>query len=178
MVVGLAGLAGLVRGLTFQRDNPLAKTVADRMTPTIDDSYTFVRNVNKLRFYVDGVMVGPPGVLVFRIVERGGGLLMHEGDRWLKPSPDGGWLPAGFDATRDCIADMKAIKAYLAQHGVQTEAIFGVVVLTKPTRIEEKQPKLPSATLETLMERLRAGYMAKPRIDPATAARIVNHLRN
>ncbi|MCU0475104.1 MAG: hypothetical protein MUC99_03150 [Anaerolineae bacterium] len=178
VIVGLLGAAAVVRGLTFRRDNPLAQVVAERMMPVVDDSYTFVRNVNKLRFYVDGVLVGPPGVLVFRIVERGGKLLMHEGDRWLKPSPDGGWLPAGFDATRDCIADMKAIKAYLAQNGVQTEAIFGVVVLTKPTRIEEKLPKLPSATLETLLERLRAGYMAKPRIDPATAAAIVNHLRN
>lgn len=177
VIVALVGVVALIRGLTFRRDNPLAQRVADALTPALDDSYTFIRNINKVRYYVDGVLVGPPGVLVFRIIERQGTLL-HEGDRWLKPSPDGGWLPAGFNGTRECVADMKAIKAYLTSKGVSTDAIFGVVVLTGKANINEKAPKLPSATLETVLERVRAGYMAKSRIEPATAALIVTHLRN
>jgi hypothetical protein len=177
VVLGVIGLAAVVRGLTFRRDNPWAQRVGDVMMPALDDSYTFIRNINKVRYYVDGVLIGPPGVLVFRIVERSGTFL-HEGDRWLKPSPDDTWLPAGFDATRECVADMKAIKETLAKSGVQTDAIFGVVVLVGRATIAEKQPKLPSATLETLLERLRAGYMAKQRIEPALAATIVSHLRN
>jgi len=173
----IIGVIALVRGLTFRRDNHLAQRVADALAPALDESYTFIRNVNKVRYYVDGILVGPPGVLIFRIVDRGGTLL-HEGDRWLKPSPDGGWLPAGFHATRECVADMKAIKNTLAGKGVNIEAVFGVVVIIGRATISEKQPKLPSATLETVLERVRAGYMAKPRLDPAVAALIVTHLRN
>lgn len=177
IVIALVSIAAVIRGLTFRRDNPLAQRVADALAPALDDSYTFIRNINKVRYYVDGVLVGPPGVLVFRIVDRHGTLL-QEGDRWLKPSPDGGWLPAGFDATRECVADMKAIKTALAAKGVTTDAIFGAVVLTGKANINEKAPKLPSATLETVLARVRAGYMAKPRLDPAAAALIVTHLRN
>lgn len=177
LVVGLIGLVALIRGLTFRRDNHLAQRVGDTLAASLDESYTFIRNINKVRFYVDAVLVGPPGVLVFRVVERQGTLL-HEGDRWLRPASEGGWLPAGFNATRECVADMKAIKEYLAARGVVVESVFGVVVLTKRANISEKNPKLPSATLETLMERLRVGYMAKPRIEPSVAAAIVTHLRN
>ena len=176
-MIGVIGIIAVVRGLTFRRDNHLAQRVADALAPALDETYTFIRNVNKIRFYVDGILVGPPGVLIFRVVDRQGTLL-HEGDRWLKPSPDSGWLPAGFDATRECVADMKAIKSYLAGKGINVEAVFGVVVLTGRANISEKQPKLPSATLDTVLERVRSGYMAKPRLDPAAAALIVTHLRN
>lgn len=167
-----AGIIAFVRGITFRRDNPLADKVGRVLAPALSDDYTFIRSINTFRLgYIDAVLVGPPGVLVFRIIERGG-LLLHEGDRWLKPAADGKWLPAGFKASRDCIIDMRAVKNYLARENIATEAVFGVVVLTAKAEITEKSPLIPGVTLDGLLERLRAGYMAKPRLDPAVAATI------
>lgn len=175
-IVGIAGLVALVRGLTFKRDNPLAETVRGVLGRALGDEYTFIPSINTLRLgYIDAVLIGPPGVLVFRILQRSGTLL-HEGSRWLKPGSDGKWLPAGFNATRDCITDMRAVKNHLARKQLPTEAIFGVVVLIGDARITEKDPRLPGTTLDGLLERLRSGYMAKQRLDPALAAAITELL--
>lgn len=173
---GLAGFAALVRGATFKRGNPLADRVGTILAHALPDEYTYIRSINTFRLgYIDAVLVGPPGVLVFRIVEQGGTLL-HEGNRWLRPGPDGNWLPAGFSASRDCIVDMRAVKNFLARKQIVTEAIFGVAVLIGDAKITEKSPVIPGVSLDGLMERLRSGYMAKPRLDPAVAALIATHL--
>ncbi|MBK8137588.1 MAG: hypothetical protein IPK52_17535 [Chloroflexi bacterium] len=175
-VAGLAGFAALMRGATFKRGNPLADRVGTILSHALPDEYTYIRSINTFRLgYIDAVLVGPPGVLVFRIVEQGGTLL-HEGNRWLKPGPDGNWLPAGFSASRECIVDMRAVKNFLARKQIVTEAIFGVAVLIGDAKITEKTPVIPGVSLDGLLERLRSGYMAKPRLDPAIAALIATHL--
>lgn len=177
VVVAVAGSVGVIRGLTFRRSNPLAEKTGAVLSKALDDEYTYITSINTFRLgYIDAVLVGPPGVLVFRILERRGTLL-HEGEKWLKPGQDGTWLPAGFRASRDCIVDMRAVKNHLARHNLQTDAIFGVVVLIGDARITEKTPVIPGVTLDGLLERLRTGYMAKPRLDSAAAAAIVALLK-
>jgi hypothetical protein len=50
-------------------------------------------------------------------------------------------------------------------------------VLIGDARITEKTPVIPGVTLDGLLERLRNGYMAKPRLDPAIATTIVTLLK-
>lgn len=176
VLVAVAGIAALIRGVTFKRSNPLADRVGKVLAQALADDYTYIHSINNFRLgYIDALLIGPPGVLVFRIVERSGTLL-HEGNRWLKPGPDGNWLPAGFSASRDCIVDMRAVKNFLARKQVVTEDIFGVAVLIGDAKITEKAPLIPGVTLDGLLDRLRTGYMAKPRLDPALASVIITHL--
>lgn len=179
-VIGLAALAAgiiaFIRGATFRRDNPLAEKVGHVLAPALSGDYTYIRSINSLRLgYIDAVLVGPPGVLVFRIVDRGG-LFLHEGNRWLRPSADGSWLPAGFSASRECIVDMRAVKNHLTRKQLPADYVFGIVVLTGKAEITEKAPVIPGVSLDAMLERLRLGYMAKPRLTPAQAASIAAQL--
>lgn len=177
VVAAVAGSVALIRGLTFRRSNVLAERVGVVLSKALEDEYTYITSINTMRLgYIDAVLVGPPGVLVFRIVERSGTLL-HEGEKWLKPGPDGTWLPAGLNASRDCIVDMRAVKNHLTRNNIVTDAIFGVAVLLGEARITEKTPVIPGVTLDGLLDRLRTGYMAKPRLDPAIASAIVSLLK-
>ena len=177
VLVAVIGFAAVIRGLTFRRSNPLAEKVGTVLAKALDDEYTFITSINTFRLgYIDAVLVGPPGVLVFRIVARSGTFL-HEGEKWLKPGPDGTWLPAGLRASRDCIVDMRAVKNHLTRNNIPSDAIFGVAVLIGDARITEKTPVIPGVTLDGLLERLRNGYMAKPRLDPALATAIVSLLK-
>ncbi len=176
-IVAVVGAVAVLRGITFRRSNPLAEKTGVVLAKALDDEYTYITSINTFRLgYIDAVLVGPPGVLVFRIVERSGTLL-HEGEKWLKPGPDGSWLPAGLHASRECIIDMRAVKNHLARNNILTDAIFGVSVLIGDARITEKAPVIPGVTLDGLLERLRNGYMAKPRLDPALATAIVTLLK-
>lgn len=172
----LAGIIAFLRGVTFRRDNPLAEKVGRVLAPALSGDYTYVSSINSLRLgYIDAVLVGPPGVLVFRIIDRAG-LFLHEGQNWLKPAADGRWLPAGFNASHECIVDMRAVKNLLTRKQLPTEAVFGIVILTGKAEITEKTPVLPGVSLDGMLERLRGGYMAKPRLDPAMASAIAHLL--
>src|SRR5690242_19501881 len=76
IVVVLASLGMGARALTWKQDNNLAIRVGEFLSPRLDDRYTFIRNVSKLGLgYIDAVLVGPPGVLIFRILDIEGSLL-------------------------------------------------------------------------------------------------------
>ncbi|MBK9123355.1 MAG: hypothetical protein IPM16_09590 [Chloroflexi bacterium] len=176
VVAVILGIAAIARGLTFKRKSPLTERVAAVLSGALGDEYVLFRGLNTVRLgYIDAVLIGPPGVLVFRIVE-GGGTLLVEGDRWLRPGRIGDWVPAGINATHECIVDMRAVRNHLARKNVPTEYIFGVAVIVGDARITEKASVLPSVTVEQLVSRLKAGYMAKQRIDPPTASAIIAQL--
>jgi hypothetical protein len=181
VVLLLVGLAAMIRGATFRRDNLLAQRVGETLAPLLNNDYTFIRNINKLRLgYIDAVLIGPPGMLVFRIVEQSGTFL-HEGDRWLRPGTTGQWLPAPFNATQECTTDIRALRQFLVRNNLPIQdAVFGVAVLISDpgTTITEKQPLMPGTTLANLHERIRRGFLAQPRISPEQAAAVVKVLRN
>lgn len=170
------GAAAIVRGVTFKRESPLTERVAAVLAGALGDEFVLFRGLNTLRLgFIDAVLIGPPGVLVFRIV-AGSGTYLVEGDRWLKPGRHGGWVPAGINATQECMVDMRAVRNHLARKGVPTEFIFGVAVVVGDARITEKSSVLPAVTVDHLVQRLGAGYMAKKRIDGTAAAAITAQL--
>lgn len=177
--LGIAGFAVGVRAATWRPDNDLAKVVGQYLENYLDNGYTLIRNVNKFRVgYIDAVLVGPPGVLVFRIIDRRGTFL-NEGDRWLKAGRDGEWVPAGFNATVEAAVDVKALRKYLAARGLGELPVFGVVVFMRnppEVKIEHKDPLLPSTTLGGLMKTLERSYLAKVRIQPQQIKAVVDLL--
>lgn len=175
-IIVAIGLA--IYAITMRKDNPLAQRVGDYLNEinALDDGYWFIRNVSKLGLgYIDAVIVGPPGVLIFRILDKTGDFL-NEGDRWLKAGEEGEWVPAGFDATRDTVVDVKAARKYLAKNDLPDVPVFGVVVFIPDdphTRLTLKKPLLPATHMKSMMTRLEKSYFAKTRIDPQTTERII-----
>lgn len=179
VIAGLAGLALAARAATWRPDNDLAKLAGAALARDLGDEYTLVRNVNRPGLgYIDAVLAGPPGALVFRIMDKDG-LFLNEGDRWLKADKSGEWATAGIDPTRQAAVDIKALREFLGKRGLGDVPVYGVVAfIHEPPRVELtlKDPQIPAATLNQLIARLGNSYFAKNRIPQDTVARLVRLL--
>lgn len=175
----IVGVGFAIRALTWKTENDLARFVGDVLKQFLDDKYVFIRNVNKLRLgYIDAVLVGPPGVLVFRITDMQGKFL-NEGNKWLSIDKQGKHKPMRDNPTQDAVKDIKALQDYLERNNLLEVPIFGVVVFTKdhPTaQLEVKVPQIPATHLQGLHSRLQRNYFAKDRIDMTTVKAIVDIL--
>jgi uncharacterized protein YggT (Ycf19 family) len=178
----IVGAVIAIRAATWRTENDLAKVVGNVLSNHLDERYTFIRNVSKLSIgYVDAVLIGVQGVLVFRILDRTG-VFLDDGDRWLRFNQrDNRWIPAGMDPSREAIADMKSLQKFFGEHGLpQDTPIFGVVVFMKEpplVQITMRNATIPAVTLSTLYSGLQSNYFAQERISRGAADSIVKLLR-
>lgn len=166
----LTGLAVMARGLSLRTENEPAKVVAQALSSVLGAEYTFIRNVSRRGLgYIDAVLVGPPGALVFRIHDQPG-VFMNEQADWLVRGADGVARLSRLNLTRECVADVLALRKYLAKRGLAHVPVYAIVVFTHPSAsITARQPVVPIADLRSLLDVMRADYMRQTRIDPKTA---------
>jgi hypothetical protein len=172
-VLALIGLGLVARAVFTRYDNDLALVTGNYLRDYLDDRYVFVRNVNKRDLgYIDAVLVGPPGALVFRILDEMG-VYANEEASWLKQERDD-WVPARIDPTRDVVIDVKALRQFLTEHGLGYVPVYGIVVFNNDemqTKLAVRDPVVPVANLPRLYDRLREpnNYLAREdRIDMET----------
>lgn len=182
VLIAFAGLGVAVRALTLKTENNLARMVGDYLvqnSTTIDNRYTFIRNINKRGIgYVDAVLVGQSGVLVFRVTDITGQFLNEKG-RWLRKNDRGELETMRFNPTHDAVADMRKIREYLEMREFPNVSnyLFGIVVFVRDDVIlETRQPVIPATELKYLPLRLDDGFLAKTRIDQNKVDAIVNVL--
>ncbi len=167
----LGGAALVIRAWTQRRDNDLALMTGSYLSQHLDDSFVFIRNVNRPGLgYIDAVLIGPPGALVFRILDHEGSLA-NEASHWMKQTSSGEWTPLGFSPTRDAVVDVQHLRRYLARRRLGDVPVFGVVVFVKDESVVPvalKEPVVPVAHLSTLVETLQNDYLAqRDRVTPA-----------
>lgn len=169
VIIVLTGLALMVRGLSLRTENEPAKVVAQALGSALGAEYTFIRNVSRRGLgYIDAVLVGPPGALVFRIHDQPG-VFMNEKADWLVRGVDGVARLARLNLTRECVADVLALRAYLKKRGLERVPVYAIVVFTHPSAsITARQPSVPIADLRSLLDVMRGDYMRQTRIDPNT----------
>lgn len=179
IVLLLVALGMLIRAFTWRTDNDLAQHTAQVLSRELDDRYTFIRNVSKLDIgYVDAVLVGPPGVLIFRITDVEGDWA-NEGVNWLIRKPTGEFLPAPFNPTKETQVDMQKTDAYLKKRGLHDVPVYGVVVFTKPeqrVRLSARDSVIPISHLTLLTVNLQGNYMGADRINMNVATQVVKQL--
>lgn len=177
LMLGLlaAGLGFFVRGLTLKVENPPAVMVDETLKRELDDRYTLIRNINRPGLgYIDAVLVGPPGALVFRIVDRPG-IYLNEGADWLERVGGRPYMLSRHNFTRECVTDVYALRKFLAVRQLSNVPVYGIVVFTDPsTQLEARQPVVPIAALRTLIQVMRADFMREDRIDPKSVEATVN----
>src|SRR5690606_5149399 len=168
-----------IRAFTWKTDNDLAMNTGKFLAQYLDNRFTLIRNVSKRQIgYVDAVLVGPPGVLVFRILDAEGDLV-NDGANWLRRTATGELVPASINPTRDAIDDIRKVREYLEKKHIPDGPDYRVVVLTKPEptlTLSVREPTVPPTHIHTLVNNLRGNYLAKDRIDTATAAQVVRVL--
>jgi hypothetical protein len=169
LLIMAIGFGFMVRGMTYRMENQPALQVADVLSRELDSTYIFIRNVSRRRLgYIDAVLVGPPGVLVFRIVDQPG-IFLNEGADWLERKGGQTFVLSRFNATREAIADVYALRDYLARRGLAQVPVFGIIVFTNPqTQLSARQPTVPIAELRTLTTAMRRDFLLEDRIDPQT----------
>ncbi|NLX08644.1 MAG: NERD domain-containing protein [Chloroflexi bacterium] len=169
------GIFLIVRGLTLQKDNPLAYAVGEALKQFLaDNRYTFLRNVSKRRVgYIDAVLVGPPGALVFRIVDYSGVWINERAD-WVVRQ--GGKLRgAGTNPTREAVHDVYALRKFLAKRGLEKVPVYAIVVFTSSNiDLSANGPVVPICEIPTLFQIMRRDYLAEERIAPPTVRAAVD----
>jgi hypothetical protein len=181
IIVAVIGIVLAIRAVTWRTENDLARIVGNVLGGYLDERYTYIRNVSKIGVaYIDAVMVGVQGVLVFRILDKTG-VYLNEGDRWLRLNPrDRRWIPAGIDPTRQALADIRNLQTYLTQRGLPADTpIFGMVVFIKDAplvQITHKSPVLPATQLSGVYAAMQGNFLAKERISRGAADAIIRLL--
>lgn len=175
VIVLIIGIAMIIRALTRRKENDLAFTTGNVLSQSnyFDASYVFIRNINRSGLgYIDAVLVGPPGALVFRILGNTG-VYACEGGNWLVQNAKGEWTPFRINPTKEAIDDIQSVRDYLAKHKLPDVPVFGIIVFTpdqQAIQIFEKEPVVPISLLHSLLENLGKNYLTKlDRIPPQMA---------
>ncbi len=175
----LVAIGMMIRAFTFRTDNDLAQLTARYLATRLDASYTLVRNVSHREIgYIDAVLVGPPGALVFRLLDDRG-VFVNDGANWVRRNKRGEWVPAGIDATREAMADIHKLRAFLAKRNLGDVPVFGVIVFTHEppaAHITLKDSLIPVANLSGLYAAIQNNYLAMGRISPQQSAAVVRLL--
>jgi hypothetical protein len=178
VIVFFIGVGLAVRAVTYKTDNDLAMITGKFLGRYLDERYHFIRNISRKGLgYIDAVLIGPPGALVFRILDKRG-TFANEAADWLKQN-NGRWVTAGINPTREAVEDIKHLREYLAQNRLGDVPVYGVVVFTREephVYLSAKEPVVPVSTLGSLVANLGSNYLAKERIDPAKVGAIVRIL--
>lgn len=179
-LIGLAflgiGVAGILRTFTLQKDNPLAYAVGEGLGQFLDNRYTYLRNVSKRGVgYVDAVLIGPPGLLVFRIVDYTG-YWRNERVDWRVPTRDGKELrTAKTNPSRECVRDVYALRKFLGKHGLTNVPIYAIVVFASPNvKLEAQGPVVPICEIPTLYQIMKRDYLLDERVAPPAVRQTVD----
>lgn len=182
VVLFLGGLTGvfvgafaIFRSLTLQRDNPQALIVGEVLRQFITDNrYVFLRNISKRGVgYIDAVLVGPPGALVFRTVDHKG-TWKNERAEWMVQTKKG-MRRAPDNPTRECARDVYALRKFLAKKGLPQVPVYGVVVFTEDNvRLSADGPVIPISEAHTLYQIMNRDFLMDERIAPPTIHKAVD----
>ncbi|NDJ85341.1 MAG: NERD domain-containing protein [Chloroflexi bacterium] len=175
------GLGLMFRGSTLQKDNPLAYEVGESMRSFLgsDARYTYVRNLSRRTLgYIDGVLVGPPGVLVLRTVDHKGEW-HNERAEWRVRDKKGRLRPASDNPTRECARDVYALRKFLAKRGLDQVPVYGVVVFVSDrVKLRGQGSIIPIAEKHTLFQILSRNYLSDERIKSPKVRATVDALVN
>lgn len=165
-----AGIGFMVRGLTLRTENIPAAQVAESLSRELDGQYALIRNVSRRGLgYMDAVLIGPAGVLIFRIHDKPGDYL-NEGGDWLERKPGKPYTLTNLNLTSEVVNDVHALRKYFTERKLAHVPVYALVVFTHPNAlITARQPRVPIAQLATLPTVLKGDFLLANRIDAPTA---------
>lgn len=170
-----------LRAVTWKTDNVLAEQVGNELANYLDKRFVYIRNISKRTIgYVDAVLVGPPGVLVFRISDKQG-VYFNERGEWLKQRDKGAWRTMRWNPTKELVVDIQKLKEYLVDYKLTDIPIYGVIVFTVEPPFNQftvQEAVVPVTHLSQFSYSLQDKYFAKDRLSIETVQQIVNILYN
>ncbi len=174
LVIGGVGVGLIVRGLTYRKDNEIARAVGDLLSQELNQRFVFIRNLSRPGLgYIDALLLGPPGALVFRVTSDTG-VFMNEGAGWLERKPGRDYELSRKNYTRECVTDIYALRNYLAKKGLNDVPVYGIVVfVSSQVQLQTRRAVVPISELRTLMLVLRRDYLQQDRVPDEKVRRAV-----
>jgi hypothetical protein len=167
--LGIAGVVSMIRALTMRMENEAALQVGQTLERELDQRYSYIRNISRRGLgYVDALLIGPPGSLVFRIVETPG-VYLNESSDWLERPEGKPFVLSRLNATRECINDVYALRNFFKKRNLPMVPVYAIVVFSNPgAQVSARQPVVPVADLQTLLRVMGSDFLAETRIDQTT----------
>ncbi|HLA44490.1 MAG TPA: nuclease-related domain-containing protein [Aggregatilineales bacterium] len=158
----IGGGLAVYRGLTLEKDNPVAYEVGETLRSFLDDRYTFIRNVSRRKLgYIDAVLIGPPGALVFRTVDYSG-TWRNERAEWKIKDRKGSMRSAPSNPSRECARDVYALRDYFARRNLDKVPVYGIVVFHSQNLILQGAGQVvPIAETHRIYDVLVRDYLAE-----------------
>ncbi|MBN1967488.1 MAG: NERD domain-containing protein [Anaerolineae bacterium] len=178
VVLLLMGGGLMVRGVLYPTDNPRAQQMAAVLARSLDYRYTFIRSLNRRGLgYVDAVLVGPNGALVFYFFHQPGQFICERNLWFVHERGQAQPKLSRLNPTHQVVKDVGALRRYFGERGLEQIPVYAVVVLTNPrTAITVTQPVVPVAQLNDVPTVLRDTYLAEDRIDAGMVKAVVQVL--
>lgn len=166
--MAVVGAVFIFRGLTLKKDNALAYEVGEAMRSFLgsDARYTYIRNISHRKLgYIDAVLIGPPGALVFRTVGYTGEWL-NERAEWRTVNKRGKLRSASTNPTRECAHDVYSLRKFLANQRLNKIPVYGVVVFTSENiKLRGNGSVIPISEIHSLYQILSRDYLKEERIN-------------
>ena len=166
VVIIIAIIIG-IRALTRRKENDLALLTGDVLNQSnyFDGRYSYIRNINRSGLnYIDAVLLGPPGALVFRILNNSGNYA-NEAANWLKQNKQGEWLPFSTNPTKEAVDDIQHLRDFLTKNRLESVPVFGIIVFTagarRGTNCRKRTRSYPLAIYIPLLQNLSGQFLAK-----------------
>ena len=180
--IALAGIGLIVRSFSLKKDNLFAYEVGEYLKKTSlnnDARYTFIRNISHRRLgYIDGVLVGPPGALVFRTVDYKGGWI-NERTEWRRRGKNGKLQKANTNPTKECARDVYALREYYKKQGLEKVPVYGIIVFVTPVDkldLKADGPIMPVTSIDYLFHYMKEDYLSEERINSPTIRKATDTL--
>jgi hypothetical protein len=114
------------------------------------------------------VLVGPPGALVFRVLDESG-TWINERAEWRTKTKKGNLRLAKLNPTREAVHDVIALRKFLVKHSLERVPVYAIVVFTSPNvKLSAEGPVVPISEIPTLFQIMRRDYLTDERIAPPT----------
>lgn len=166
-VLILVGAGFLLRGLFYPTDNPRAQRVAAALARSLDYRYTFVHSLSRRGLgYIDAVLVGPNGALVFFFFDQRGEFICERNLWFEHKRGQNAPVLLKHNPTREVVKDVAALRGLFAGQGMEQLPVYAIVVLlNERASITATQPTVPVAHLHDMLAVLRENYLADERLD-------------
>lgn len=180
LAVFVVGVAFFERGVNYLLGERGENKVAQSLGMVLDDRYTLIRNLvlPDEKADIDGVLVGPFGVLVMEIKNYSPEYSYKcEGSDWFWREPGKRYRRKEESPTKQAMINTSHLKTYLSHHGVCDVLIETVVVITNPkAKFYVKKPHRPIFHPKELGEHIQS--LTEEPLDNTACDSIVNLLKH
>lgn len=181
LLIALSGLWFLLRANQRRKsDDLLSQDVFQKLSRQFDARFTFVSR-GQLRNMrgIDALMIGPPGLLVFKFLHHRGHLYQERG-HWLMQNRKGELIPLKNSPTKELISDINRIQHRLLGKDLADFPMFGAILSMNDAdqlQYHANEEIFPLVFAPAMHERLKESFLFRDRVTLRAVGKVLEKLQ-